>query len=251
MPDGSRIDAGTRAVSWAAALQPEDVALVGWVAVVQPVLRGVRLPLAGTYADLTDRQEPLLGIAYAAAVALAIVSLGLREPDRSGRLVLSWTENQFGIVFGPFLGGVLLLASIANANLGVAGPALVIGSVVAAIVVAVASSRLPVAPPVARRLLVQPFVFLAAGVFNATMAEISPGLGFAPLTGVDLATALQGLALTVGLIAVFGSVFYAMLVFAPRQVANPEGTTAGWLVRYALFVAGTVVGSSWLRLLGS
>jgi len=251
VPDGATAPLRVRTAAWAAALRPEDIALGAWVAAGQPVLHAAGISIAGTFGDLTDRHDLLLGLIYTAAVVAAIASLGLREPDPSGRLRLSWTENQFGIVFGPFLGGILLLSGIASANVGLPGPAVLAGAVIVAIGVAFASSRLPTASPAARRLLMQPYVFLAAGLFNATVAEISPGLGLPPLAGQGLVVAVQSIALMVGLVAAFGWVFYAMLVYAPRQVADPEGPTIGWVVRYSLFVAGIVVGSSWLRLLGS
>ena len=38
------------------------------------------------------------------------------------------------------------------------------------------------------------------------------------------------------------AVFYVMLVFAPRQIAEREGSPATWAVRFALFVVSLTVG---------
>jgi hypothetical protein len=45
-------------------------------------------------------------------------------------------------------------------------------------------------------------------------------------------------------------VYYAMLVYAPRQVAEREGGPVAWLARYALFVAATLLGIGWVGQLG-
>ncbi len=59
----------------------------------------------------------------------------------------------------------------------------------------------------------------------------------------ELDIALAAFLLTLVLISVL--VFYVMLVFAPRQVAEREGTPGGWTVRFTLFVASLIVGSTW------
>lgn len=42
--------------------------------------------------------------------------------------------------------------------------------------------------------------------------------------GPVTAAELGGLATALGLFVLFAAVFYAMLVYAPRQIAEPEGT---------------------------
>jgi len=51
--------------------------------------------------------------------------------------------------------------------------------------------------------------------------------------------------LFVVLIATLGvAVFYAMLVFAPRQIAEREGSGPSWAVRFVLFVVSMALGQT-------
>jgi hypothetical protein len=40
-----------------------------------------------------------------------------------------------------------------------------------------------------------------------------------------------------------------MLIFAPRQVAEREGSPGSWALRFGLFVLSLVVGATWLGLI--
>ncbi len=53
----------------------------------------------------------------------------------------------------------------------------------------------------------------------------------------------------IGFLLAFSAVYYAMLVAAPRQVAEREGGLVSWVVRYLLFVVGVAFGIAWLPLL--
>jgi hypothetical protein len=44
--------------------------------------------------------------------------------------------------------------------------------------------------------------------------------------------------------------FYAMLVVAPRQLADPEDAGFRWVVRFALFLVASLFGIGWLGALG-
>lgn len=44
-------------------------------------------------------------------------------------------------------------------------------------------------------------------------------------------------------------VFYLMPIYAPRQVAEHEGTAVGWIIRLTLFIASSLLGVRWLRAL--
>jgi hypothetical protein len=52
---------------------------------------------------------------------------------------------------------------------------------------------------------------------------------------------------SIGFLVAFSAVYYAMLVYAPHQVAEREGGVVTWLLRYALFVAGVTFGLVWPR----
>ena len=53
-----------------------------------------------------------------------------------------------------------------------------------------------------------------------------------------------------GLAVLASAPFYAVLVFAPRMLADREGTVVAWLARYAVFLVGSIVGVEWLATLG-
>jgi hypothetical protein len=108
-----------------------------------------------------------------------------------------------------------------------------------------------VVPPLAapyRRALVTPFVMVSGGLFWTFIAAISgePGSASPAAGAANPQTAVEA----IGFLVAFSAVFYAMLVYAPRQVAEREGGLVTWLLRYALFVAGVVFGLAWPRLFG-
>jgi hypothetical protein len=41
-----------------------------------------------------------------------------------------------------------------------------------------------------------------------------------------------------------------MLIYAPRQIAEREGSPLVWLVRFGLFLVSVAFGIGWLSLLG-
>jgi hypothetical protein len=104
----------------------------------------------------------------------------------------------------------------------------------------------PLAAPI-RRALVTPFVLVSGALFWTFIAAITGEPGSAtPEAIANPATALAA----GGFLIAFSGVFYVMLIFAPRQVADREGGIVSWLVRYALFAAGVIAGLAWPRLLG-
>jgi hypothetical protein len=90
---------------------------------------------------------------------------------------------------------------------------------------------------------------VAGGLFWTFIAAISGEPGSAtPATAIS--NPQTGVA-AVGFLLAFSAVYYAMLVYAPRQVAEREGGPVTWVIRYALFVAGVTFGLAWPRLLGA
>jgi hypothetical protein len=222
-----------------AVLVAEDWLLTAWVALATPALfraQGGSGPF--------DSGAPLLGVIRLAAVLGALICLsarpapGPREPSLIGRGAI-----------GPLTGGLLLVAISGVTALSITsgvGTALVIGAAVAMIVVRVLVPPLSIA---ARRVLVTPFVMVAGGLFWTFIAAVTGEPGSA--TPAAAVANPQTAATAIAFLLAFSAVYYAMLVYAPRQVAEREGGLVTWLLRYALFVAGVIFGLAWPRIFGA
>ena len=214
---------------------------MAWVVVAAPVLGHVEGPAAGPF----DTGRPLGGALELIAVVGALICLVTGRSDAPPGADSSILGR--GAV-GPLVGGLLLVTFSASDGLGLAGtPATVVAVAIVAVVVVVRLRWAAFSTSV-RRALVTPFILVTGGIFWSILDSITGGQGvIGSLTaGLDL----QGTGLVVGLLALFSAVYYAMLVYAPRQVAESEGGPLTWLVRYAVFLASVVVGISWLRPLG-
>jgi hypothetical protein len=221
-------------------LVAEDWLLAAWVAVATPLLfraEGGSGPF--------DSGAPLLGVIRLAAVLGALICVSCRRHPNAPR-----ERSLIGVgAIGPLTGGLLLVAISGFTALGVtsgAGIALVAVAAVAMIAVHV---LLPPLSIVARRVLVTPFVMVAGGLFWTFIAAVTgePGSATPAAAIANPQTAVAA----AGFLLAFSAVYYAMLVYAPRQVAEREGSLVTWVLRYALFVAGVVFGLAWPRLFGA
>ncbi len=220
----------------------EDWLLAGWVALATPALFRIQGG-AGPF----DSGAPLEGVLRLGAVLGALICIAARRPKAEiGDAGSSVLER--GAV-GPLCGGLLLVGISGFTALEVPSGlalALVIAALVAMIAVHNAAPPLSV---IARRALVTPFVMVAGGLFWSLIAAVigEPGgtAGAAVVASPQAATAAAAFLLA------FSAVYYAMLVYAPRQVAERDGGVVTWLLRYALFVAGVVAGIAWPRLFGA
>jgi len=219
-----------------ARIQLEDVAL-GLLLVLSPLL-GEGSGLG--FGSPRDETDPLLGLFALIAAVGAIVALATRVPGES-RIV---EGHGRAWIIGPFIGAIGLTAGNALELLGleggdvVTGPAMIVG--VGSFVFA---SRLPVVERPVRRLLVAPFVLLSGAVFQGLVSEFTGSVS----GHVDLPALLRDpSALTIvatvgGIILAVSWIFYAMLVFAPRELADPGASTPTWVTRYLVFLATLVV----------
>jgi hypothetical protein len=237
MTTGS-VTAGRARTGWL--LRIEDWLLAGWVVLVAPALVHVQASASGPF----DGGRPIdgllgLGAITGAAVCLATRTAGApRGPGLLGSAAV-----------GPFVGGLLLVIfSTASAlDLGQAAGLALAGVVVT--MALVARIRWPEPPSIVRRALVTPYILLAGGLFWNLIGAVTAG-GDLPARIRSVAGSDPGSVLpVVGFLLASSAVYYAMLVYAPRQVAEREGGAAAWLVRYALFVASIALGAGWLLVL--
>jgi hypothetical protein len=227
----------------------EDYLLGAWMAVAGPLVTRAQRP-----AGLFEPARPLDGLFELLAVFAAVACIATRSSDRppgAGTGILGR-----GAV-GPLTGGLMLVALDGGTALGLGGSAVPGGIVVAAVMVIAIRRWRPELPTAARRLLVTPFVLAAGGIYWMVIGAVtgtaaSPGgapTGSSPFLGAIGDPGSTAVAL--GALVAFSSIYYAMLIFAPRQVAEPEGGPLSWVARYGIFLAGVLLGFTWLSVLGT
>jgi hypothetical protein len=222
-------------------LVAEDWLLAAWVAVASPLLfrsQGGVGPF--------DGGAPLLGVLRLAAVFGALVCLAAR-PDPASAVQRSRSLVNSGAA-GPLSGGLLLVGISGFTALGANSAFGVATLAVAVVVMVVVREVVPPLSVASRRALVTPFVMVAGGLFWTFIAEVIGEPGSAsPEAGVS---SPQTAVVAIAFLLAFSAVYYAMLEYAPRQVAEREGGLGTWVLRYALFVAGVAFGLAWPRLFG-
>lgn len=228
-----------RLAKLAAKLRVEDWLLVGWIGLVAPLMAR-----SDASQGPFDPGRPLEGSLALVGVLGAVVCLITGRSDAPPGTDSSVLKRAS---VGPLTGGLLLVLFSGSAGLGLGGlPGEAAG--VAAIVLLVGVRLLwPAIPTATRRLLVTPFILVAGGIFGNIVHQVTGG---SSPPGATVGVGFEAIAFEVGVLAVFSAVYYAMLIYAPRQVAEPEGGPLAWLTRYALFLAGVIIGVVWLRPLG-
>lgn len=218
----------------------EDVVLAGWMVLVVPVLGRVQNSVGPFDAGrVLDGAFGLVGVIGAIA---CLVTTSSDRPADEGPNILERA------VIGPLIGGLILVATSAvdGLNLPPVAASMLIALTVAMVVVL--RLRRPTLPTQVRRALITPFTLVAGTLFSTLIHQITDGSALSgSLARVDLGV----LAVVLAFVALFAAVFFTMLVYAPRQVAEREGSPRTWVLRYLLFVAATLVGLIWLALSGA
>jgi len=226
-------------------VRPEDLLLVAWILVVTPLLATAQ---GGAPFELAGEHSPLVGGLYLVVAAGAVACLltrGRGEPlPDLGPHLTPRTYARF-----PFMVAVGVIAGEGAESLGIpAGDPLMAAIFVAAIVGVMIPGRLPVLEPSVRRALVMPSVLVGASIFEGFMGEIWEGITPGEILAGFQGTEPSFVAFILVLLAFASLAFYAMLVFAPRQVADAEGSWSVWGVRFALFLASVILGVGWVRI---
>jgi len=219
------------------AVRLEDLLLAAWLVLVEPLLAAPD----STAAMGPSLLEGLIGVAGLLGLA---VCLGARARPEV-RTVL-FAGNEVAWLIGPLLGALAFVVDETTEDLGLTGvgPVLALGLIGIAVV---ARLRLrPLSAP-ERRALVTPFVIVAGGSFGEFLAGLRDLFDLSDLGALIGASGVElGLAAFVVAAVLLGIlVFYVMLVFAPRQVAEREGTPGQWIARFLLFLASLIVGATW------
>jgi len=225
-----------------ALIRVEDWLIAGWVAVVSPVLFR-----SGGGKGPFDPDQPLEGALRLAAVGAVLVCVtAKRRPDPAAAAAKRPFVTTAAV--GPFVGGLLLVTITGFVALDVASALVTTCLVAAAAALVVVRVIVPPLGLPVRRALMTPFVMVASGMYWTLIGSVVlPGDAPALRRAAQLDP--HGMLLPLGFLVAFSVVFYAMLVYAPRQAAEPEGAPAVWVLRYLAFAASAALGIGWLSVL--
>ena len=218
-------------------LRIEDALLFAVLVIVEPILFPPRSGGAEAGPNL------LVGVLDLAGILAFVACLAARSrPEVVSGL---FARNDVLYAVGPLFGAFAFAIDDTNEKLGLEGDLFLVP---VALSIAVAIAARAFVPPLSseqRRALVTPFILITSRFFGDFLSGLT---GIFDLRQLAAAAANPGdLALTALLVAVGSAgvlVFYVMLVFAPRQVADKEGTAVTWTLRFALFLVSLALGQT-------
>jgi hypothetical protein len=187
--------------------------------------------------------DSILGLLDVVGLLGFAACLGARsQPD-----VVSGLVDRGDVVYavGPLFGALAFTIDDIGARLALPDNLAILPLAIAALVALLFRLRIPPLTAVQRRTLVTPFILVTSRFFGEFLSGLTPFFDLRTLAAAI--TEHGGFAGTafVALIATLGvAVFYAMLVFAPRQIAEREGSPASWAVRFVLFVVSLSIGQT-------
>jgi hypothetical protein len=233
-------------------LSPEDLGLVAWNAIGVPLIGS---SAAAPLLALGEPPTPAVGVVQLLAVVGALVALATRP---AGLAMPGFDDGDFRYgLLGPFIGAIAFIGGSASSHLGsdLDGP--VIGlSFVIVVAAMVVHDRLPTVDPAVRRVLVVPFIFVCAGIFDAFAADLLRGVDLIELFAAARIDETGFGFFILGMLVAALATFYWMFVVAPRVFITPEQAVPGpigcltWPLRFVLYVLSALLGIGWLAALG-
>jgi hypothetical protein len=215
-------------------LRTEDFLLLAWL-----VLRPLVVPARPAGGGLPG-YDPLGGLLDLVALCAAAACLGARRADATHTGLVENRTVAWAI--GPLFGAIAFAIDDAGRRLGLGlGPLALILPIASGV-----AARLWLQPTTApiRRALVTPFILAASGFFSDVLAGLSDLFDLRRMA-TWLGSDASGLAIIGAVFALAGvAIFYAMLVYAPRQIAEREGSGASWAARFAVFLVGLTLGTT-------
>jgi hypothetical protein len=231
---------------WLRALRYEDALLFLFAIFLQPLV--IRASGNGGISGLSDTPW-YLGLFYLAATVGAVLCIATRTEGVTVRTLDTDAMTATQYAQFPFLGAATLIGTAAVDSLGILPAEIVLGPIFLVTIVSfVAAPRLPTLPAARRRQLMAPMILACSSLFAGTMVQIAPVFDVARLFQSQASTQ-GGFFIVVFLPVAAAAVFYTMLIFAPRQLAESEGSWGEWSLRFAVFMVGTVISVWWLNLL--
>ncbi len=214
----------------------EDVLLFLWL-IVQPV---VLPPVSRAGPTGVDLIGGLLDVAALCGLAACLASRS-RDGTRSGLV----SGQDFAYAVGPLFGAVAFVIEDTGERLGLPSDLAPLPLLAAVAVGVVARWRLQPLTAEQRRALVTPFILATSGLFGTFLAGLTDIFDLRFLAAsLTRAGDVTSAAFVVGLATLGVLIFYLMLVFAPRQIADRDGTTVTWALRFVLFLVSLSLGTT-------
>jgi hypothetical protein len=232
-----RSAAAPRLSWWRRHVRLEDILLAVWLVVIVPLFAAPAGSAAATGPD------PILGLLDVIGLLGFAACLGARSQADVVSGLMARGDILYAV--GPLFGALAFTIDDIGSRLALPDNLAPLPLVLAAIAAIVARLRLPPLTAGQRRALVTPFILVTSRFFGDFLGGLTPLFDLRRL--VAAMTEPGGVAgtLFVALIATLGvAVFYAMLVFAPRQIAEREGSGPSWVVRFLLFVVSMALGQT-------
>ncbi len=224
-------------------IQHEDVLLSLWLIAGEPLIQWLLgMALGGTSFTRLDRSAPhagIIGLIFIGAILAAAIGMATRSPGPSrgdqadSDSLVNYAYYPMGVALGmvAITGCELLGLSNAGEAMGIA--------FLYSVVISFLRRWLPSLDSLVRRILMTPFILVAAWIFSDLAQSIIPA--FLQLGQSGGASVLQALGAVSGFILLFSGVLYMMFVFAPRRIASDDSTSSQWTIRYALYLASVIL----------
>jgi hypothetical protein len=212
----------------------EDLALFAWL-----VLRPLIVPSQDGGVGAAG-YDPLGGLFDLVGLSAAAACVTARRVDGSQTGLIE--NRNVAWVIGPLFGAVAFALDDAAVRLGNGLGAL---AFVLPFATAIAARLwLPPTTAVVRRTLVTPFTLAASGFFSDFLSGLSDLFDLRRIGSwiSGDTTGLAAFGVTLALLGVL--VFYLMLVYAPRQIAEREGSGLTWAIRFGIFILGLTLGTT-------
>jgi hypothetical protein len=189
--------------------------------------------------------RPIDGVLGLIALTGAILCLASKDSNHSNPTgTLAWST------VGPFTGGLLLIGISAATALNLTSNAVLALSAGLGVAAVYAHFKLPALPTIIRRAMITPYVLVTGSQFWQLINAVTGNDLIGQLRAVP-PTSYGAIAPIVGFLLAFSAVYYAMLIYAPRQFAESGGSLVAWVIRYMMFILGMALGATWLISLGS
>jgi hypothetical protein len=233
-----------RGAGFLARLRLEDVLLFGWLVFVEPlVFRPDTTVARGSGPD------PILGLLDLVGLLAFVACLVARSQPGVNSGLMERGEVLYAV--GPLFGAFAFTLNDIGEKLGLEGNLDLVPIALAIVVAILVRLLVPPLSSVQRRTLVTPFILVTSRFFGDFLSGFTDIFDLrqlaAGLTGPD---GFAGTAFIVAIGSLAVLIFYVMLVFAPRQVADREGSPWTWTTRFLLFLVSLALGQTFAGLLG-